>query len=173
MNQLKVNQQETIKTLAGKGWSKRRIARELGLDRAMVRKYLRAVSKSPAPQTRSDPLGESKITRVQTGSDLSPASLCAPWRGEIEKALEPGLSIQRIYQDLVAAHGFTGSYHSVRRLALRLRPSQAELDEQSRKRQADEVQASESRRILATLIDAEVQKLKAKRESVERILEAK
>jgi hypothetical protein len=54
-----------------------------------------------------------------------------------------------------------------------LRPSQEELDEQSRKRQADEVQATESRRILATLIDAEVQKLKAKRDSVERILEAK
>jgi hypothetical protein len=54
-----------------------------------------------------------------------------------------------------------------------LRPAQAELDEQSQKRQADEVQATESRRILGTLIDAEVQKLKAKRRSVERMLDAK
>jgi hypothetical protein len=38
MNQLKVNQQETILTLHGQGWSKRRIARELGVDRLTVRR---------------------------------------------------------------------------------------------------------------------------------------
>lgn len=33
------------------------------------------------------------------------------------------MSIQRIYQDLVSGHGFVGSYHSVRRFGLRLRPA--------------------------------------------------
>jgi len=139
MNQLKVNQQETIIILVQKGWSKRRIARELGLDRATVRKYLRALSKSPAPQTGSEAMGEFKITQVQTGSvpgedlkithlqtgssaEFSAASLCAPWQEEIQKALEAGLSFQRIYQDLTAAHAFQGSYHSVRRFCLRLQP---------------------------------------------------
>jgi DNA-binding NarL/FixJ family response regulator len=51
MNQLNVNQQQTILALRQQGWSKRRIARELGLDRATVRKYLaEADSKSPTPR---------------------------------------------------------------------------------------------------------------------------
>src|SRR5438132_5123169 len=54
MNQLNVNQQQTILTLRQQGWSKRRIARELGLDRATVRKYLaEGDSKSPTPQAGS------------------------------------------------------------------------------------------------------------------------
>jgi hypothetical protein len=39
MNQLKVNRQQSIVALFEQGWSKRRIARELALDRATVRKY--------------------------------------------------------------------------------------------------------------------------------------
>ena len=40
MHQLKVNQQHTIAALYRQGWSKRRIARELGLDRSTVRRYV-------------------------------------------------------------------------------------------------------------------------------------
>jgi transposase len=55
MNQLNVNQQQTILTLHGQGWSKRRIARELDLDRSTVRKYLaEADSKSPTPWPSKD-----------------------------------------------------------------------------------------------------------------------
>jgi transposase len=106
MYQLKVNQQQSIRTLHEQGWSKRRIARELGLDRATVRKYLAGVSESPTPQTGSASL-------------YGPASLCDPWREEIEQALERGLSIQRIYQDLVTERQFAGSYYAVRRFVLR------------------------------------------------------
>ena len=44
-----------------------------------------------------------KPPNPQTGSVTvsGPASLCDPWREQIEAALERGLSIQRIYQDLV------------------------------------------------------------------------
>jgi len=124
MNQIKVNQQQTIVTLHQQGWSKRKIARELGLDRVTVRKYLAAVSsKSPTPQTGSVAASESKSpTHPQAGSaaGIGPPSLCEPWKQEVAQALQAGLSVQRIYQDLVSAHQFAGSYHSVRRLALRL-----------------------------------------------------
>ena len=107
MYQLKVNQQQSIIALHEQGWSGRRIARELGLDRGTVGKYLASNSK-PA-------------TNPQTGSPAvpGPASLCDPWREQIEAALERGLSIQRIYQDLVAERQFVGSYFSVRLFVLR------------------------------------------------------
>src|SRR6266542_4539773 len=108
MNQLNVNQQQTILTLRQQGWPKRQIARDLGLDRATVRKYLaEADSKSPTPQTGSaqSPSPESP-TDPQTGSSTGcgPASLCEPWREQIKQALDRGLSMQRIYQDLVYEH---------------------------------------------------------------------
>lgn len=42
-NILKVNEQNSIQQLAEKGWSRRRIARELNLDRKTVRRYLKAM----------------------------------------------------------------------------------------------------------------------------------
>jgi len=81
MNQLKVTQQQTIVALREQGWSIRRLARELGLDRKTVRRYLRqaADSKSPTnPQTGSPP----KSPTPQTGSlalgGAGPDSLCEP-----------------------------------------------------------------------------------------------
>ena len=40
MNQLKVKEQQAIIALYEQGWSKRKIARELGLDRLTVRLYI-------------------------------------------------------------------------------------------------------------------------------------
>ncbi len=123
MYQLKVNQQQSIIALHEQGWSGRRIARELGLDRGTVGKYLAGHSKPASnPQTGSGAAGPPKpATNPQTGSVTvpGPASLCDPWREQIETALERGLSIQRIYQDLVAERQFIGSYFSVRRFVLR------------------------------------------------------
>ena len=131
MNQLKVNQQHTIVSLFEQGWSKRRIARELALDRATVRKYLAGVKpKSPTPQTGSPATTEAKSpTHPQIGSasNPGPASLCDPWRAQIQRAFEAGLSVQRIYQDLVVEHQFAGSYHAVRRFVLRHHGATAEL----------------------------------------------
>lgn len=122
MNQLKVNQQHTIVTLFAQGWSKRRIARELALDRATVRKYLAGTAKPPTPQTGSPECAEAKSpTPPQTGSGtkVGPVSLCDRWQAQIKSAWEAGLSVQRIYQDLVSEHQFAGSYHAVRRFVLR------------------------------------------------------
>lgn len=140
MNQLKVNQQQTILSLHAQGWSKRRIARELGLDRGTVRKYVaQAGSKSPTdpqtgsepkpptPQPGSEPSAPSKpATDPQPGSG-GPKSCCEPWRKRIAQAWEAGLSLQRIHQDLVTEEAFDGSYHSVRRFVRRLDPAAAEL----------------------------------------------
>jgi transposase len=123
MYELKVNQQQSIIALHEQGWSGRRIARELGLDRGTVGKYLAVNSKSATnPQIGSVKDGPPKpATNPQTGSVTvsGPASLCDPWREQIEAALERGLSIQRIYQDLVVERQFAGSYFSVRRFVLR------------------------------------------------------
>ena len=88
MNQLKVNLQNTIVTLDKQGWSKRKIARELELNRVTVRRYIQASdSKSPTPQTGS-------------GS----SSLCAQWGEQIQLWVQSGLSAKRIYQDLMTEH---------------------------------------------------------------------
>jgi transposase len=74
---------------------------------------------------------EVKLGQAPTGSDGLPggapgssagqqASLCEPWRAVILGKLAQGLSAQRIYQDLVAEHGFGGKYSSVRRFVHRL-----------------------------------------------------
>lgn len=125
MNQLKVKEQETIVSLHARGWSKRKLARELGLDRETVRRYIAlAAAKPPTVQTGSDDVADPKPPGVQTGSQ---ASLCAPWQKEIEEGLKAGLSVKRIHQDLVCEHRFGGSYYSLWRFVLRLRPEGVEL----------------------------------------------
>jgi transposase len=142
MNELKVNQQQTIVALYRQGWSKRKIARELGVDRSAVRRYLVAcdskppthpqtgsatpgISNPPTPRTGSDAMAEPKPpTDPRTGDGplggTGPESLCEPWKQVIEAALEAGLSVQRIHQDLVAEHEFGGSYDSVWRFVRKL-----------------------------------------------------
>ena len=152
MNQLKVNIQQTIVTLHEQGWAGRKISRELHLDRGTVSRYLRQAAKPAIVPTGSDgaaeskpailpagsePNGDSKSSVVPTGSGEQSAvptpaaramqpgrgSQCEAWRTPIQALVGQGLSAQRIYQDLVAAHQFAGGYDSVRRFVRRLRPS--------------------------------------------------
>ena len=58
--------------------------------------------------------------RDQSGKPSGPDSKCEPYRAVIQEKLQQELSAQRIYQDLVVEHGFTGSYYSVRRFVRRL-----------------------------------------------------
>ena len=58
-NVLKVSLQETICTLDGRGWSRRRIARELGIDRETVSRYL-LLAKPAISTTGSEEAGEVK-----------------------------------------------------------------------------------------------------------------
>jgi transposase len=110
MHQLKVNLQETIIALHRQGWPKRKIARELKVDRSAVRRYLTAAEPKPPvnPRTGSERLG-----------GIGPESLCEPWKEQITAALASGLSVQRIYQDLVE-RDFSGSYDSVWRFVRKI-----------------------------------------------------
>jgi transposase len=133
MNELKVNQQDTIITLWRRGWSARKIAREVGYDRDTVSKYIRLeVAPKPAtPSPGSGEPGESKPATPSPGNEADPVmaaveavranvSLCEVWKKEIEAGLEQGLSAKRIHEDLVSEHGFAGRYQSVKRFVRRL-----------------------------------------------------
>lgn len=105
-NQLKMVMVQAIIGLLEQGWSHRRIARELGIHRETVARYDRLRSSKPANATPG--------SMVLNGG-LGPPSLCQPFDEIIRNKLELGLSGQRIWQDLVEEHGFTGSYSSVKR----------------------------------------------------------
>jgi predicted transcriptional regulator len=81
-NVLKVSLQTTIYSLAARGWSQRRIARELGINRETVGRYLRLAEAKPAISTPG--LGgdsESKpailTLGVEGGEDSKPANSTA------------------------------------------------------------------------------------------------
>jgi len=74
-NILKVNEQNTIQQLAAQGWSGRRIARELRVDRKSVRRYLQAAAKSPTISTPGSAAAEPKSPTISTpGKSGSPPS---------------------------------------------------------------------------------------------------
>ena len=57
MNQLKMDIQQTISTLSRGGWSQRRIARELGIDRETVARYRRLARQAEEPKPAIPPAG--------------------------------------------------------------------------------------------------------------------
>jgi transposase len=148
-NLLKMAMIETIVRLHRQGWSNRRIARELGIDRDAVSRHIRQARAKPkaakaptgseaasesskaakAPPGSATAAVQAKAAKAPTGSEaaLGPGqrSLCAPWRAVILAKLEVGLTAQRIYQDLASEHGFDGKYHSVRRYVRLLGEGQA------------------------------------------------
>lgn len=143
-NQLKMAMIETIVHLHERGWSQRRIADALGINRETVARYLAQAEEgskpAKAPTGSAAAAAESKPASAPTGSDSAAvgpelagseerpdtgrASLCEPFREVVQGKLDVGLTAQRIYQDLVADHGFTGKYPSVRRFVRRLLPQE-------------------------------------------------
>ncbi len=130
-NTLGMSMLESIRALSTKGWSNRRIARELGIHRQSVRKCLETDSKCTISTAGPCESTGAKCTistagdcgglqaRNVTGPDASVGrkSLCAAYAGKIKAALDKGLSAQRIFQDLRLDEGFAGSYESVKRYA--------------------------------------------------------
>ena len=174
-NRLKMALADDIKKLHKQGWSQRRIARELNVNRDTVAAPAQAGGQAAeeakpanAPigsgvagdnsKTANAPIGSgeaggnSKPANAPIGcgpaagesAEAQPAALlgladesvqpnqpesvrgvgrpsdCEPHRTAIVAMLEMGLSAQRIYQDLVSDHGFSGSYYSVRRFVKKL-----------------------------------------------------
>lgn len=119
-NHLKAAKVFSIQALHAQGWSQRRIARELGINRETVQRYLAGASKpAKAPPGSEGACESSNPAKAPPGS----RSCCEPFREAILAKLGQGLSAQRIYQDLVAEHGFTAKYHSVRRFVAGLKTS--------------------------------------------------
>jgi transposase len=163
-NALKMAEVYTIYALLERGWSQRRIARTLKVDRETVRRYARLARETVEPAAVPSGCGPPKPAKAPPGSapdgirvyeraggsnsateappgssatagmDWAPLgsaaadhaaaatsqSQCEPFRPIILAKLEQGLSAKRIYQDLVAEHGFRAKYHSVRRFVRRL-----------------------------------------------------
>jgi transposase len=133
-NQLKMAMVHTIEALFRQGWSRRRIAREVGIDRETVGRYLRQLTEGPKPAKATlgksadcgppgafpAEMGGPKPATEATLGTAGVPSQCEPLREEILGKLELGLSAQRIYQDLRAEHGFASSYSSVKRYVRRL-----------------------------------------------------
>ena len=122
MNRINVSLQQSIIALVERGWSKRRIARELQLDRATVRRQLLATANAATnPAVGSGEVAAANAaSNPAVGARPGPPSLCAPFAAQIEAAVEAGLSAQRIYQDLIGEHGFRGGYSSVKQFVRRL-----------------------------------------------------
>jgi transposase len=128
MNQLKMDIQLAISSLSRNGWSQRRIARELGIDRETVARYRKLSRQTQAPNPAIPPAGSEPLPAANpaispAGSRSGRVSHCEPYRAAIEAGLERGLSAQRIYQDLAAEQQFSASYDSVKRFVRQLEQS--------------------------------------------------
>jgi transposase len=152
-NLLKMAMIDTVLSFHRLGWSNRRIARELGIDRDAVSRHihqaLAQAKAATAPAGSDEAAAQAKTATAPPGSEPSTndakaatappgsetmaesalarrsRSLCEAWHAVILAKLEAGLTAQRIYQDLVSEHGFVGKYHSVRRYVRRLGAAQA------------------------------------------------
>ena len=94
-NQIKMAETAAIVRLHEQGWSQRKIARELGLDRGTVNRYLRLAAK-PAIPISGTPDGTDAKPAIPTTGAAGRPSACAPWRAWIEAQAGQGLSAQRI-----------------------------------------------------------------------------
>ncbi len=153
--ELKMAQRDAILGLLALGWSHRRIAREVGVNRETVSRYAklqrnganpvlstpgseggippnpaistpgseRAIPPNPAistPGSEGAAPADPVLSRTQK---IGRQSHCVSFDALIRKKIDQDLSAQRIYQDLTADHGFSGSYSSVKRYVRALRPN--------------------------------------------------
>src|ERR1700724_4580465 len=139
-NVLKVSLQTTIYSLAQRGWSRRRIAKELGINRETVGRYLRLPK--PAISITGNLAGkeESKPALSIAGIGAGRRSRCEGLAEVIAAKVEVGLSGQRIYQDLVEQNGFSDSYQWVQRFVRKLKGAQPQRVWRMEARPGEEVQ---------------------------------
>jgi transposase len=106
MNRLKVSLQQSIITLAERGWSKRRIARELNVDRATVRRQLKqapaeaaanlalgAAAPAEANAASNPALGSDAAAAVEPATNLALGAVAPPEANaatNLDLGLRPG-----------------------------------------------------------------------------------
>lgn len=138
-NYLKMHKQQQVTALLDLDWSYRRIEAETGVRRETVSRYDRhrrsnAAKVFPGSEGADPPVAEgagagddAKAAKVFAGPDPNAAKVfpgtAAPYRTVITEKFDAGLSIQRIWQDLVEEYGYGASYESVKRFIRTLPPS--------------------------------------------------
>ncbi len=138
-NNLRMEKQQQIQVLTNLGWTDRAISRSTGIYRGTVAKYRKTLQNQPKvpadptlptsenqPDVPTDSTGDSEQNQLEVSADLPPlpttnSTQIQPYTEEIRNALIQKLTAQRIYQDLVEEHGYTGSYDAVKRYARKLR----------------------------------------------------
>jgi len=130
-NVLKMDKQQVIQGLIRLGWSDRAIHKESGIHRKTISAYRKQFQNAPqvpadlqgteiqnVPQVPTDSaVVFNPIQPENTQEPLPPtqSQQILPHRENIRTDILSGLTAQRIYQDLVETHAFTGSYDSVKR----------------------------------------------------------
>jgi transposase len=145
-NYLKMPKKSQVLALLDLGWSYRRIEAETGVRRETVSRYDRrrranaaktfpGSTASPPPEFPGPPAsGDSNAATTFAGSEANaattfPGSLPRPrfsaalYRTAIAEKLDTGLTVQRIWQDLVEEYGYGASYESVKRFIRTLAPT--------------------------------------------------
>lgn len=121
-NYLPMATQHQVSALLRLGWSQRRIARELGVHRETVARYAHLTLADPAaPITSASEPEPPAAIQTRPNPIAGPEPMAAPYQAEIAAALEQGLTAQRIWQDLVEAHGYRGGYLTIQRYVRRVK----------------------------------------------------
>jgi transposase len=135
-NQLRMALKQAVEALWGRGWSRRKISRELGIHRDTVARHVaRIIENRPPPgnatagKSAPKPPGNAVFENPEDSKQATPPakatpgifSCCEPFRDWIIEKIDQDLSAQRIFQDLVTEKKFTGSYSSVKRFVRRHR----------------------------------------------------
>ena len=145
-NYLKMPKKSQVLALLELGWSYRRIEAETGVRRETVSRYDDArqanAAKTFPGSDASPPLDtgdlaasdDSNAAKTFAGSGAKPAKTfpgsaprqrfaAAIYRTTIQEKLDAGLSLQRIWQDLVEEYGYGASYESVKRFVRTVAPT--------------------------------------------------
>ena len=134
-----------VLTLLALKWSFRRIERETGVRRETISSYARQADSNPAKTFPGSVTGDSADSpeldgvegsnpaktfagsgsnpaKTFPGSESKPRFAAAAYHDAIREKLDVGLTIQRIYQDLVEELSYGYSYESVKRYVRTLEP---------------------------------------------------
>ena len=145
-NYLKMPKKAHVLALLELGWSYRRIEAETGVRRETVSGYDAARQAKPAktfPGSDPSPPPDSLEVPPDTapnaaktfagsvanpaktfpGSTRRPRFAAGLYRTAITEKLDAGLSVQRIWQDLVEEYGYGASYESVKRFVRTVAPA--------------------------------------------------
>lgn len=143
-NYLKMPKKSQVLALLELGWSYRRIEAETGVRRETVSRYdqtRRSNAAKTFPGSEASPPADSpdiltgdqpNAAKTFAGPESKPAKTfagsrprfaAAVYRTAITEKLDAGLSLQRIWQDLVEEYGYGASYESVKRFVRTIAPT--------------------------------------------------